>query len=244
MDDINRRLTQQIQELHLDERLATSKELLNKHLATGQKKVSTAFNNLWADIEVMREAQRRRHEEQKANGRLGPNSDSSTTTSGTALPSPSTFSISGSLSSPDRTPTFATTNTGSRFDSSATRGRAPDLSHAQASVSAASHKAGAYISSWGTWASERRKGWAKSKTGDNVPSSITTTGPNAGEMSGGSPNTTTTRQGSTASRQEARSEEATEGRRTVMAGKMTSLPKRKSASREERGGDGIGRLDA
>ncbi|KAL9120179.1 MAG: hypothetical protein Q9187_003270, partial [Circinaria calcarea] len=57
MDDINRRLTLQVQELHLDERLAKSREALNKHLATGQKKVSSAFNHLWADIEAMREAQ-------------------------------------------------------------------------------------------------------------------------------------------------------------------------------------------
>ncbi|SLM39197.1 AVL9/DENND6 domain [Lasallia pustulata] len=66
IEDVQRRLAQQVAELHLDERLASSKDLLNKHLATGQKKVSTAFNNLWADIEVMREAQRRRHEELRA----------------------------------------------------------------------------------------------------------------------------------------------------------------------------------
>ena len=35
-------------------------------MATGQKKVSTAFNNLWADIEAMREAQRKKAAEQKA----------------------------------------------------------------------------------------------------------------------------------------------------------------------------------
>jgi hypothetical protein len=36
---------------------------------------------------------------------------------------------------------------------------APDLSHAQANLSAASKSAGAYFSSWGSWASEKRKGW-------------------------------------------------------------------------------------
>ncbi|KAK5132504.1 hypothetical protein LTR08_008888 [Meristemomyces frigidus] len=34
----------------------------------------------------------------------------------------------------------------------------PDLQQAQASVSAASQRAGAYLSSWGTWAAEKRKG--------------------------------------------------------------------------------------
>ena len=61
-EDIQRRVALQIQTLHLDEKLALSKETLNKHLATGQKKVSTAFSKLWADIEAMREAQRKRAE--------------------------------------------------------------------------------------------------------------------------------------------------------------------------------------
>jgi hypothetical protein len=55
----------QVAELHLDERLQNSREVIGKHLATGQKKVSTAFNNLWSDIEAMREAQRQKAAEQK-----------------------------------------------------------------------------------------------------------------------------------------------------------------------------------
>ncbi|KAL9025617.1 MAG: hypothetical protein Q9196_005591, partial [Gyalolechia fulgens] len=60
IEDIQRRITQQIQTLHLDDRFASTKENLNKTLATGQKKVSTAVGNLWNDIEAFREAQRRR----------------------------------------------------------------------------------------------------------------------------------------------------------------------------------------
>jgi hypothetical protein len=59
-----------VAELHLDERIQNSREVLGKHLATGQKKVSTAFNNLWADIEAMREAQRKKAAEQKAAAEL------------------------------------------------------------------------------------------------------------------------------------------------------------------------------
>ncbi|KAI9807662.1 MAG: hypothetical protein M1825_005603 [Sarcosagium campestre] len=66
VEDIQRRLAQQVSELHLDERFNTGREVLSKHLATGQKKVTSAFNNLWADIEVMREAQRKRNEERQA----------------------------------------------------------------------------------------------------------------------------------------------------------------------------------
>lgn len=51
--------------MHLDERLEKSREAIGKQLAVGQKKVSSAFNNLWAEMEAMREAQRKRQEEQR-----------------------------------------------------------------------------------------------------------------------------------------------------------------------------------
>jgi hypothetical protein len=51
--------------MHLDERLEKSREVIGKQLAVGQKKVSSTFNNIWAEMEAMREAQRRRAEEQK-----------------------------------------------------------------------------------------------------------------------------------------------------------------------------------
>ena len=56
----------------MDERFNTGKEALGKHLATGQKRVSSAFNHLWADIEAMREAQRQRQEEQRAASSASP----------------------------------------------------------------------------------------------------------------------------------------------------------------------------
>ncbi|KAF2817419.1 uncharacterized protein BDZ99DRAFT_405068 [Mytilinidion resinicola] len=121
IEDVQRRLAQQVAEMHLDERIQASREVLGKGLAVGQKKVSSAFNNLWADIETMREAQRKRSEEQRAAA-----AENGTSPTGTKFP------------------------------------KAPDLSQAQASVHAASSRASAYISSWGSWASEKRKNaWAK-----------------------------------------------------------------------------------
>jgi uncharacterized lipoprotein NlpE involved in copper resistance len=55
----------QVAEMHLDERLEKSREVIGKQLAVGQKKVSSAFNNLWAEMEAMREAQRKKQEEQR-----------------------------------------------------------------------------------------------------------------------------------------------------------------------------------
>ena len=187
IEDVQRRLTQQIQILHLDERLATSKETLNKHLATGQKKVSTAFNNLWADLEAMREAQRKRQAE---------NQDTKNETDG---------------ASTSRQSSQGTSPAGKGFTP-----RAPDLSAAQASVQAAGQKAGAYLSSWGTWASERKKSWAKqgvegsdeNATGE----SKSATAPSPPKLS---------RWGSVGS--------------TVSLGRGV---------KEEKGADGIGRLDA
>jgi hypothetical protein len=68
IDDVQRRLNQQIAELHLDERFQSSRDAVSKSFAAGQKKMSSALNNLWADIEVMREAQRQKAAEQKASG--------------------------------------------------------------------------------------------------------------------------------------------------------------------------------
>lgn len=66
MEDVQRRLAQQIVELGLDDRYRRSKEAMGRNLAAGQQRVSGAINTLWADIEAMREAQRKRAAEQKA----------------------------------------------------------------------------------------------------------------------------------------------------------------------------------
>ncbi|KAL8786967.1 MAG: hypothetical protein Q9195_007979 [Heterodermia aff. obscurata] len=124
LEDIQRRLALQIQTLHLDDRLATSKEALNRHLATGQKKVSTAFTNLWADIEALREAQLRKRAE---------TSPTSPTRNLTSASGENARGLVGGIN--------------------------PAAAHA--SVAAAGQKAGAYLSSWGTWAADKRKGWGR-----------------------------------------------------------------------------------
>ncbi|KAL9092094.1 MAG: hypothetical protein Q9165_004527 [Trypethelium subeluteriae] len=142
IEDVQRRLAQQVAELHLDERWQTGREALSRNFAEGSKKVSSAFNNLWADIEVMREAQRKRNEEQKL--------AAATTTANVTSP-PSSSGLSGSSKS----------------------ARGPDWSQAQASVQAASVRAGAYLSSWGSWASEKRKtGWGRSSSGQKQSASM------------------------------------------------------------------------
>ena len=146
MDDLNRRFNQQIQDLHLDERFAQSREALGKHLAVGQKKVSTTINHLWAELEARREARRQQDRSSSPAGRSSISKDRDPSPTKSEAPS-------------------TTSNAPARFDTSALRARAPDLSGAQAAVGAASQKAGAYLSSWGAWASERRRGWGRTSTG-------------------------------------------------------------------------------
>lgn len=179
-EDIQRRVSQQIQTLHLDDRLATSKEALNKHLATGHKKVSTAFSNLWADLEAMREAQRKRAE----TAQYSSTTNNETSPSRNASPAPG----------------------------------APNIFTTQSSVQAAGQRAGAYLSSWGAWASERRKGWAESRAANTSASSE-----NVG--TGGSP-------------------EKGLGRLSRWNSSASLAGGGKKAVKEEKGGDGIGRLDA
>ncbi|KAF7113693.1 hypothetical protein CNMCM5793_003049 [Aspergillus hiratsukae] len=155
IEDVQRRLAQQVAELHLDERVREGREALNRHLATGQKKVSAAFNSFWADIESMREAQRKRNEER-------------------ALQSQRSSIDQGSVGSPPRpsSDTVSVTSTANSWFG----GRKPpavDIAQAQASVNAVSQKAGAYLSSWSSWASEKRKEWQEKKATPSSPSSIT-----------------------------------------------------------------------
>lgn len=129
IDDVQRRLAQQVAELHLDERFSQTREVVNKRLADGRTQVTSAFNRVWADIEVMREAQRKRSEETKA-------------------ASPTDVDAHGQSSAAGK---FAR----------------PELQQAQASVAAAGQRAGAYLSSWGAWASDKRKiGWGRSASGE------------------------------------------------------------------------------
>jgi hypothetical protein len=132
--------------MHLDERLNQSREAIGKQLAVGQKKVSSAFNNIWAEMETMREAQRKRQEE----NRLLKEKESA-------------------LSPSSTTEKLPPTSGGGKW-----KAQAPDLTHAQANIQAAGTRAGAYLSSWGVWASEKKKGWATSKSGSAASTPVTT----------------------------------------------------------------------
>ncbi|CAK4031139.1 Late secretory pathway AVL9 [Lecanosticta acicola] len=138
IEDVQRRLAAQVAELHLDERFNQTREVVGKRLADGRVQVTSAFNKVWADIETMREAQRKRSEESRAAAAANPASE--------------------------KTPP----------------GASKSQTQAQASVAAASQRAGAYLSSWGSWAAEKRKsGWGRSTSTTAAPT--TNQAPSAGD---------------------------------------------------------------
>ncbi|EER36422.1 conserved hypothetical protein [Histoplasma capsulatum H143] len=154
--DIQRRLAQQIAELHLDERVREGREALNKHLATGQKRVNFAFNSFWADIN-----QRKKNEQQR---RYSEEFAGSESVDNNSISSPRT-SIS----------TIATSSGAGPWTFGARKAPVVDIAQAQATVAAAGQRASSYFSSWGAWANDRRKEWQEKKaSGNNSPVSSTT----------------------------------------------------------------------
>ena len=155
VEDVQRRLAQQVSELHLDERVREGREVLNKNLMIGRDKVGQGISKLWSDIEAMREAQRRKNGDVKepvvsaraADGDLPlihGNTDDST-------PSASNSIESGA---------YAWTNS---LRDRASKVQKPDLIQIQAGAKDGAAKAGAYLSSWGSWAKERGKEWQEKR---------------------------------------------------------------------------------
>ncbi|KAL9625997.1 MAG: hypothetical protein Q9164_007964, partial [Protoblastenia rupestris] len=140
VEDVQRRLAQQVAELHLDERVREGRETLGKHLAMGRERFGQLSNKIWADIEAMREAQRTRADEGSSTAAQARQSDSA-----------GSEGDSGKIS-------------GSGRYAWPSRAQAPDLAQVQASAKDASAKAGAYLSSWGSWARDKGKEWQEKRT--------------------------------------------------------------------------------
>lgn len=137
IDDVQRRIADQVKDLHLDERLAQGREMLGRNLAAGREKASSMFSKLYNDVEYLRESQRRRAEDAAA-ARASMSSEKSSATGGSGS---TTATAPGTAASP----TFAV-----------------DMTKAQATMQSVGTKAGAYMSSWASWAGEKRKNsnWA------------------------------------------------------------------------------------
>ena len=291
IDDLTRRFQHQVADLRLDARLAGSREQLGKHWASGRDRVSTAFAGLVADLEAKRAAHAQRRADQQSRTASSPraSADAARSPELAVLPSPSAFAV------PDTPPSAAATASGERSptaagprrstsqffeNAAALRAKAPDLSGAQAAVGAAGQRAGAYLSSWGAWATERRRGWGGGSggngsgggSGSGMARDRNSSGSGGGGSSPASPGAAAAAavalrrhdgRPATAASAENEKPDGTRGAagsaaRAARGGEAKSPPTsptaplrgspRKGASRgrlrEERGSDGIGRLDA
>ncbi|OAA47831.1 LAlv9 family protein [Metarhizium rileyi] len=128
IDDIQRRVADQIKDLHLDERLAQGRDILGRNIAAGREKASSMLSKLYSDVEYLRESQRRRAEDSRAGHSPDPRS-----------PTEKQYPV--------------------------------DLTKAQQTMNSVGAKASAYMSSWATWAGEKRKtgGWASGWGGKKSP---------------------------------------------------------------------------
>lgn len=116
IDDVSRRVSQQVQDMHLDEKLAQGKEAAARNWAAAREKSGTMFTKFYAELEAYRESQRKKAEEAKM-------------AEDSAPASPITKNGSGQ-------PTYG-------------------------------EKAGSYMSSWASWAGEKRKALATRSSGSN-----------------------------------------------------------------------------
>lgn len=188
IDDVQRRLAQQVQELHLDEKWRGRREVIGKHFAEGKKHIGGFVSGVWADVEAMREAQRKKAAANAAAAATASETDTTTATgtdtttttdaaknapSGNASGEPSPTKADHGIAAKvqNRTSFFPHHDCLPITDKYTSPVPRPDLSAATAAASAGAAKAGAYLSSWGAWAAEKRKtafsgGNANSADGD------------------------------------------------------------------------------
>lgn len=151
MEEIQRRIASQVSELHLGDRVSEGREALGKHIATGHKRVVSAFNNLWADIESKRTEQKQKREKsvsppsRKGSKRLpeGPRTLSrASSQASVSTQTPPGWTYVNKRPSPDLPQ-------GEKFQ------QQPQAQQQQPQQ----QRAGSYIGSWASWASEKRREW-------------------------------------------------------------------------------------
>lgn len=150
IEDIQRRVAAQIVELKLDERVKEGREVLNKHFSAGRERVGAVLGNVWAEVESMRENQRK-----KAAAATKSSED------GGRSPSPALRPVTGDL-------TGRASGEGAESPVGTGVGWANkrpniDLAQVQANAAIAKEKVGATLSGWWANAAEKKKAWEESR---------------------------------------------------------------------------------
>ena len=141
IDDVQRRLQQNIADLHLDERVRQGREQASKMYEVGRERWKDGTAKLWAEIERRRESTRSHSREEEGGGLQKENA------SGTAVDEQIDGSTAGGAS---------WTNV---LKERASKVQKPDTAAMQATAKENAAKASAYLSSWGSWARDKGKEW-------------------------------------------------------------------------------------
>ena len=151
VEDIQRRLAQQVTDLHLDERMREGRDLVNRGIASGRERM----NQFWAEVEARRtKSTSRSRSKSKTRSSLD-----------SAIREPPTIATSMGPTSPlADSPKTSVGLSWATIRERAAKVQAPQLQKPdtvamQASARENAAKAGAYLSSWGSWAKERGKEW-------------------------------------------------------------------------------------
>ncbi|EXJ64004.1 hypothetical protein A1O7_00339 [Cladophialophora yegresii CBS 114405] len=179
VEDLQRRFAQGMAELHLDDRVREGREQLGRTLQSGRERVEAGLRGVWAEVERARQlrqaakrqsqspsqtrthaaaelaedhTQEKKEKENQDPGTLSPTtSNSNPNSNSTAVPE------TDARQPTSTSPTPPESRSGGVWSALVIRDRAPkvDTAQIQASARESAVKAGAYFSSWGTWARER-----------------------------------------------------------------------------------------
>ena len=141
IDDVQRRLQQNLAGLHLDERVRQGREQASKMYEVGSQRWKESTSKLWAEIERRRELTRSKSREEEGGDhekenvpRMGAGTQADGSESGAA----------------------SWTNV---LKERAIKVQKPDTAAMQAAAKENAAKASAYLSSWGSWAKDKGKEW-------------------------------------------------------------------------------------
>ena len=160
VEDIQRRLTQQVSDLHLDERVREGREVLNKYTAAGRERVG----KLWAELEARRArreaslSSRERSHTPVPENKNGAH-DTLPVMGATETSTPTTSSLDSQPQPASSSTTTTWSAAAATLRSRAANVQKPDTAALQSAARENAAKAGAYLSSWGSWAKDKGKEW-------------------------------------------------------------------------------------
>ncbi|EXJ89284.1 hypothetical protein A1O3_02350 [Capronia epimyces CBS 606.96] len=181
VEDVQRRLQQSVADLHLDERVRGGREQLGKTFAVGRERVGAGVARFWAEVEKAREQRQAKRqsrspstgharlsndvEREEDAGSVQPPAAATSTITSTPTTQTTSHQLATATDTPPLSPSSPIKASGAgpgwaaslRDRTSRSQWQKPTVDTAQLQAAARENaaKAGAYLSSWGSWAKER-----------------------------------------------------------------------------------------